>query len=217
MRLSCGRFLGIVFAGLLASGSLATGALGQQQYSGTAVPPTSPPPPPAAYPPVAGPTLSEQLAGLTDQPGTHTGFSFDRGMLEVARGVLEADGMEPKRAAIALKGITIVNYRFHQATFYTPEAMAALIESYHAAGWKHLVNANQTPENTAQPTKTVTDMWLHFSGADVDGVDVLTRSAHMMNVVQVSCDLRPLDLLHLGGHFGIPKVDPNVVMVPAPK
>jgi hypothetical protein len=28
--------------------------------------------------------------------------------------------------------------------------------------------------------------------------------------------LHPLDLLHLSGHFGIPRVDPDAVMVPAP-
>jgi hypothetical protein len=37
-----------------------------------------------------------------------------------------------------------------------------------------------------------------------------------MNLIQVAGDLRPLDLIHLGVHFGIPKVDPNAVMVPAP-
>ena len=48
--------------------------------------------------------------------------------------------------------------------------MASLIASYHAAGWKHLVNVNQTPANTAQPSHAVTDLWLHFTGADIDGV-----------------------------------------------
>ncbi len=95
--------------------------------------------------------------------------------------------------------------------------MGALIESYHQMGWKHLVNANQTPENTAQPRGTATDLWVHFSGADIDGLTVLTRASRMMNVIQVACDLRPLDLMHLGGHFGIPRVDPNTVMVPAPR
>ena len=200
--------------GLVLAGSLA-GSGFSQEYSGTAAPPLSAPAP--VYPAIAGPGLTQQLATLTDQPGTHSGFSFDKNMLQVAQGVLEANGMDAHRAAVALKGISYDNYRFKQPAFYTPEAMAALIESYHAAGWKHLVNANQTPANTAQPHGTVTDMWLHFSGADIDGVTVLTRGAKMMNVVQLSCDLRPLDLMHLGGHFGIPKVDPNAVMVPAPR
>ena len=189
------------------------GAAAAQQY---AHPNAGSPAPPAAYGPSV-PTLQQQLAVLADQPATHTGFSFDKNMLQMAQGVLEANGMDASHAAAALRGVTVDTYRFHQPAFYTPEAMSGLIETYRAAGWKHLVNANQTPANSAQPAKTITDMWLHFSGADVDGVTVLTRGAKMMNVVQVSCDLRPLDLLHLGGHFGIPKVDSGSVMVPAPR
>jgi hypothetical protein len=59
-------------------------------------------------------------------------------------------------------------------------------------------------------------MWLHFRGADIDGCTVLIRARKQMSVIQVSGVFRPLDLVHLGGHFGIPKVDPNAVMVPAP-
>jgi hypothetical protein len=36
-----------------------------------------------------------------------------------------------------------------------------------------------------------------------------------MTVVRITGDLKPLDLLRLSGHFGIPKVDPSAVMVPA--
>jgi hypothetical protein len=36
-----------------------------------------------------------------------------------------------------------------------------------------------------------------------------------MNVIEVSGELRPLDLVHLSGHFGIPKIDPGAAMVPA--
>lgn len=167
--------------------------------------PDGPPPPP---------NFQQQLSTLADQPSTHSGIVFDRTMMGIAQGVLEANGVDAQRAAAALHAITIDNYRYERPAFYTPEAMAAVIGSYHAAGWKHLVNANQTAATSAQPDHAITDMWLHFSGADVDGLTVLTRAPRMMNVVQVSCDLRPLDLLHLGGHFGIPKVDPGAVMVP---
>jgi hypothetical protein len=92
--------------------------------------------------------------------------------------------------------------------------MSALLAGYKATGWKHLVNANQTAANTAQPEHPVTDLWLHFSGADIDAVTVLTRAPRNMTVVRITGDLRPLDLLHLAGKFGIPKVDPNAVMVP---
>jgi len=43
---------------------------------------------------------------------------------------------------------------------------------------------------------------------------VVVRGAKQMSVIEVSGILKPLDLVHLSGHFGIPKVDPSVVMVP---
>jgi hypothetical protein len=115
-----------------------------------------------------------------------------------------------------LSSISFDTYRYKEPAFYTPETMAAIIQDFHRAGWKHLVNGNQTPANMAQPHTPITDVWLHFSGADIDQVAVLVRATREMSLVQVAGDLRPLDLVHLSGHFGIPKVDPNAVMVPAP-
>jgi hypothetical protein len=170
-----------------------------------------------AQPPAGSPAdLQSALMNLADQPAAHTSFSFDRTELQVAQNLLESNGMDANRAPAALTGISVDNYRYPRPAFYVPETMASIIANYHAAGWKHLVNANQTPANTAQPHTTVTDLWLRFAGPDITGITVLTRSPRDMSVVQISCELRPLDLIHLSGHFGIPKVDPNAVMVPAP-
>jgi len=162
------------------------------------------------------PGINESLAALADQPASHTAFSFDRTMLQVAQNLLASGGMDANRAAAAVTGISFDNYRFPRPAFYTPETMNSIIATYHAAGWKHLVNASQTAANTAQPHSAVTDLWLHFTGPDIDGVTVLTRAPRDMSVIHIACELRPLDLVHLSGHFGIPRVDPNAVMVPAP-
>lgn len=166
---------------------------------------------------------AQQPAGIRDawtelanQPVSHTAFSFDRTMMQVAQALLQTGGMSSERAAVALTGISVDNYHYSEPAFYTPEVMSGIIASYHAAGWKHLVNANQSPESSAQPHGPITDLWLHNSGPNISGVVVLTRSPRDMSVIQITCDLRPLDLVHLSGHFGIPKVDPNAVMVPAP-
>ena len=115
-----------------------------------------------------------------------------------------------------LNSITVENYRYHEPAFYIPENMHALVDSFNAAGWKHLVDRNVSSREAASPQKPLTDLWLHFTGADIDNVLVLIRGTRQMSVIQVSGQLRPLDLVHLSGHFGIPKVDPNAVMVPAP-
>lgn len=169
-----------------------------------------------AVPTLPAQPTQQSFANLADQPGTHTGVVFDRSMMQVAQGFLESGGLDAQRAAAAITSISFDNYKYPQPAFYTPEALASLSAAYRAAGWKHMVNGNQTAANSAQPKSTVTDLWLHFSGIDIDDVAVLIRAPKNMSVIQVTGDLRPLDLVHLGGHFGIPKVDPNAVMVPAP-
>jgi hypothetical protein len=181
--------------GLALATLLAVSSASAQQYA-------APGPPP------------DPFATLADQPAIHSGITFDRNMMQMAQSVLQSNGMDEKRAAAAITGISYDMYHYSKPAFYTPEAMDALLASYKAGGWKHLVNANQTAANTAQPEKPVTDLWLHFSGADIDAVTVLTRAPKTMNVVRIACDLRPLDLLHLSGHLGIPKMDPSAVMVP---
>jgi hypothetical protein len=166
--------------------------------------------------PALPPSVTESFGTLADQPATHTGFVFDRSMLQIAQGVLESNGIDAKRAAASISSIAVDNYRYSHQAFYTPETMSSIIAAYHAAGWKHLVDAHATPANTAQPHTMATDVWLHFNGADIDGVTVLSRASRDMNVIQIACDLRPLDFVHLSGHLGIPRVDPNAVMVPAP-
>ena len=163
------------------------------------------------------PGVTDSLSTLADQPATHTGITFDRSMMQIAQGMLRQGGLDSERAAAALTSISFDTYRYREPAFYTPETMAAIVSSFHRAGRKHLVNGNQTSGNEAQPNTAITDVWLHFTGADIDHVTVLVRGRKDMNLVQVAGDLRPLDLIHLSGHFGIPKVDPNAVMVPAPE
>jgi hypothetical protein len=154
----------------------------------------------------------EALRNLTSESANHTAFTFDHDMLQSAAGFLTDDQGRP----IQLNSITVENYRYHEPAFYIPENMHALVRSFDAAGWKHLVDQHVSAREAASPQKPVTDLWLHFSGPDIDNVMVLVRGVKQMSVIEVSGELKPLDLIHLSGHFGIPRVDPGAVMVPAP-
>ena len=156
--------------------------------------------------------VPEELRNLTSEQANHTAFTFDHDMLQSAAGFLSDDRGRP----LQLNSITVENYRYHEPAFYIPEDMHALVRSFDAAGWKHLVDQHVSARDGASPQKPVTDLWLHFKGPDIDNVMVLVRGVKQMSVIEVSCELRPLDLVHLSGHFGIPKVDPGAVMVPAP-
>ena len=156
--------------------------------------------------------VAEDLQNLASEHANHTAFTFDHDMLQTVNGLING-GSGP---AGDLNSVTIENYRYHEPAFYIPETLHSLVAAYSAAGWQHLVNQHSTPRDSASPVKPLTDLWLHFHGTDIDSLTVLIRAPKQMTVVEVTGDLRPLDLVHLGGHFGIPKVDPNAVMVPAP-
>jgi hypothetical protein len=177
--------------------------------------PTQPPPPPMQPPPPPPPA---NVPGGSYVPGfdavmassfSQTAFTFDRTMLQVADGFFSGTDAETRRVVAGLNSITVRTFHARDFARYDPAALAAIDGQYRAAGWKHLVNANG--KNSA----SLTDLWLHFSGANVSGLTVLTRGDRNMSVISVDCTLRPLDLLHLSGHFGIPKVDESAVMVPA--
>jgi hypothetical protein len=155
---------------------------------------------------------NEALRNLTSEQANHTAFTFDHDMLQSATGFLN-NGEGPP---LQLNSITVENYRYREPAFYLPESVHALVKAYDAAGWKHLVDQHASPQDAAAPPKPLTDLWLHYDGADIDEVTVVVRARKQMSVIEVSGQLRPLDLVHLSGHFGIPKVDPGAVMVPAP-
>jgi hypothetical protein len=157
------------------------------------------------------PGVSEALQNMASEHASRTAFTFDRDMLQTANALLSSGS-----GAGELSSVSFETYRYREPAFYIPEAMHGLIAAYSAAGWQHLVNQNASPRESASPTRPLTDLWMHFRGTNIDALTVLIRAPREMTVVEVSGELKPMDLLHLGGHFGIPRVDPNAVMVPAP-
>ncbi len=149
--------------------------------------------------------VPEILQTLSSEHATHTAITFDRDMLQTADGFIDL-------GTAALNAITVENYRYSDRAFYIPENMAALNDAYNQAGWKHLVNQHAGPRDGSTPSKPLIDLWLHYSGTQINYVTVLIRAPRQMSVIEVSGSLRPLDLVHLSGHFGIPKVDPDAVM-----
>lgn len=154
------------------------------------------------------PGVADALGGISSQRATATTITFDREMLDAMLGGGD-------RAA-DFNGVSFEHYQYSEPVFYIPEEMHALEQAYHAAGWSHLIDSKVGPRESASPTKPIADIWFHWQGGEIDHVTVLIRGRKDMNVVHVSGVLRPMDLVHISGHFGIPKVDPGAVMVPAP-
>jgi hypothetical protein len=177
---------------------------------------TMPPPPPGSSAAVPAPEIEPTLAHLAAEPATHMSMTFDRSALALADQMIQQAGPEARDAVAGLDSITVDTWRYRDDAHYDPDLLAQIDDVYHAAGWKHLVDAHPGPPRPGDAMRTNTDMWLRFSGPNIEGVSILIRSARTMNLIHVNGILKPLDLVHLSGHFGIPRVDPGAVMVPAP-
>lgn len=179
-----------------------------------------PPPPPEqsqsqSYPPLQAPSappdsvgsdslgwVPQGMAALAQQASWHTDLTFDRSMLALAGDLSTLDA--PARASLArLNGISVHSYRFAAPGVYDPGILASVRAQYSALGWKHIPTQSRPGE--AGYSSGQTDFWINTHGINVAGAAILLQSPTSVNLIAVSGDISTLDLLHLRGHFGIPR------------
>jgi hypothetical protein len=146
----------------------------------------------------------------------HTDFTFDKTMLSAMSQTLPDD---ERRIVAQLRSITVHNFRFSAPGLYDPAALDAVRVQYGQHGWNHLVTKQGVPHPAAATAGTAagapsvtpaanptrTDVWVRTAHGDVEGVVLLVANQRNVNLVTVDGTISPLELLHLRGHFGIPR------------
>ena len=151
----------------------------------------------------------QSIEALGQNASSRTEFTLDHSMLVLASKA-DKDDEDLRRVIAGVNGISVHSYRFPKAGMYDPELLGTVRQQYRAAGWKHMVS---THDKNGGPGAT--DLWIHFENNAISRIAVLFAGQNQLNFIAVSGSISPLDLLHLGGHFGIPKIEGGVV-VPAP-
>jgi hypothetical protein len=146
--------------------------------------------------------IPHNMDAVSQHASFRTDFTFDRTMLELANNFI--DDEDTRRAVAKLNGISVHCYKFSMPGLYDPGSLEAVRRQYYDHGWKHLVTSTSVhdPSNLGR-----TDVWIRFEHANVEGAVVMLASPTNINLVAINGTLSPLDLLHLRGHFGIPKFD----------
>jgi hypothetical protein len=172
-------------------------------------PAQSPPPPPVQSDnPVVLDWAPPALDSLSAQAAVKNSFTLDRNMLHAAAGVF-AENDEPTRQAIGhLDGLSVHTLKFGDMGVPDENAVNSIRDAYHLRGWKHVV----TSTNRGGPVHNGnTDVWVVMDGVNVRGAVVLAETPRTLTLITVAGDLSPVDLLHLRGHFGIPKFDSDTL------
>jgi hypothetical protein len=118
---------------------------------------------------------------------------------------LDAENEDLLRVIAGISGVSVHRYRFSQPWAYDPDALRAVKEQYHSSGWMQLVN-----KHDKDGLPGATDLWVHWQDEFISDIAILVARSEEVTFVQVSGSISPLDLSHLGGHFGVPKIESGV-------
>ena len=166
------------------------------------------PPPARAVNPNADPVPLEwvppAMAQLTSEAAMKSSFTLDRAMLGVAAGLVPDSDAPARQAINKLDGVSFRTLRFGNGGIPDEGEVEAVRASYHLRGWKHFVT---TSDHGGPVHSGTTDVWVILDGANVRGAVVLAETPRSLTLVTVAGNLSPVDLMHLRGHFGIPRLD----------
>src|SRR5581483_11156456 len=148
------------------------------------------------------------LEELSRMAPVKSSFTLDRNLLAAAAGILPDSDADDRRVIRKLDGISVHNLRFPDTGIPDGAAVESIRAAYHLRGWKHLV----TTGRTGGPVRDeITDVWVVMDGVNWRGAVILAETPRSLTLVTVAGYLSPIDLLHLRGHFGIPRFDGDSV------
>jgi len=150
--------------------------------------------------------IPQGIATLQQSAPSKTDFTFDHSMLVLAS-KLEPDNEDLRRVIAGVSGLSVHRYRFPAPRQYDPSILNSVGDEYRAAGWKQLMNNHEKGESPS-----ATAIWVRLENNAISNVALLFTKSTEVNFVAVSGSISPLDLSHLGGHFGIPKIEGGVVV-----
>ena len=142
------------------------------------------------------------LGQLSTQAVAKESFTLDRTMLAAAAGMMGESDESVKQAIAKLDGVSVHMLRFAEPGSADPAQVEAIRQAYHLRGWKHVVSTGRGPAHDND-----TDVWVVMDGANLRGAVVLVDTPRSLTLATVAGNLDPVDLLHLRGHFGIPRFD----------
>jgi hypothetical protein len=147
------------------------------------------------------------LAQLSARAAMKSSFTLDRNVLAMAAGLTPNSDAETRQAIAKIDGVSVHILRFGDATLVDPAQVDAIRSAYHLRGWKHLVTTEDTGGPARPAQNDTTDVWLVLDGVNVRGAVVLVESPRSLTLATMAGNLSPVDVLHLRGHFGIPRFD----------
>jgi hypothetical protein len=144
------------------------------------------------------------MLDLQAQAAVKESFTLDRAMLGAVADMMNDPDPEVRQSINKLDGVSVHLLRFGASRFADPVEVDAVRDAYHLRGWKHVVT---TTDRGGPVHNETADVWVVMDGVNVRGAVVLAETPKSLTLVTVAGNLSLIDLLHLRGHFGIPRFE----------
>lgn len=169
-------------------------------------PPANMPPPAPVQQEPSENWVPQAIAYLGQSAASRTDFNLDHSMIVLASKMDEND-TDLRRVVAGVDGVSVHHFRFPDYGTYDPRILADVRQQYRAAGWQHVSGSHARDAG-----RGATDVWVRLDSMTIRNVAVLFAGPNQVNFVSVSCAISPIDLAHLGGHFGIPPIQGGIVL-----
>ena len=146
------------------------------------------------------------IESLGQNASSRTEFTLDHNMVVLASKADQGDD-SLRRVIAGVDGISVHRFKFQGTGMYDPQVLNAVRHEYNEAGWQHISDAH---DKYGYPVGT--DLWIHLEHSTIRNIAFLITGADQVAFVSVSGSISPVDLLHLAGHFGIPRIEGGVVI-----
>jgi len=148
--------------------------------------------------------VPQSVDELRRTASSKTEFTLDHSMLVLASKIDSAND-DLRRVIAGVNGISVHDFRYANPGAVDPQAIESIRDDYREAGWTQLLNKYQKERGPG-----VTDLWVRLENNAISNVAILVARSNEVDFLVVSGSISPIDLAHLGGHFGIPRIEGGI-------
>jgi hypothetical protein len=150
--------------------------------------------------------LPASLDRLAAKASEVVDVTLDANLLQLASRFLsdkDADDAQVKKVIAGLKGIYVKSFEFEKAGEYQDSDVEPLRAQLHTPAWSRIVGVR------SQKSGENSEVYVKTENGKIDGLAILATEPKELTIVSIEGSIDPDQLKELGGHFGIPKVEPD--------
>lgn len=150
--------------------------------------------------------IPPSLDRLASKASDVVDVTMDSNLLQLASRFLsdkDSDDAKVKKLIAGLKGIYVRSYEFEKTGEYQESDVEPIRAQLRNPAWSRIVGVR------SQKSGENSEVYVKTGNNKIGGLVILSTEPKQLTIVSIEGSIDPDQLNELGGHFGIPKVEPR--------